>query len=87
MDFNSEQFKAQREHFESMFKQEGNVYSSIKKTIEEQFETVPTQGKFTKLALLTILEDVAVEYIADNSVVVLEEKDFLNGFKAKVSQQ
>lgn len=64
-------------NFMRMFKQEGNVYETIKQSIEEDYKHNTIPDDMSKLVLLNILKDALVDYLVED-IKLLNEDEYLN---------
>lgn len=75
--YNSKQFKELYDNFMSMFNNEGyTVYESIKESIEQDYEHSSINSNLSKHVIISVLNDVIVDYIIMHEKV-LDEQEFL----------
>lgn len=78
--FYSKNFKEVYNKFLSMFQQEGDVYESILETIQEDFESGTIPDNIQKKAIVSILDEAAVEYYFKEHITIFTEKQYLDEF-------
>lgn len=60
--YKSKQFKELFITFQGMFKEEGDVYQSIKDSVENDYDHSSIPSDISKKVVLTVLKDAAVDY-------------------------
>lgn len=72
--YHSEKFRDLFNTFKRMFQEEGDIYESTKKGIEEDIDHSMISSTFEKKIVLNILKDAAIDYYKSNINIISEEE-------------
>lgn len=75
--YKSKQFLALFNRFSKMFNTEGDVYLSIKTSVEEDYEHDLIPSNIEKKVVLTILKDAAIDFYKKD-IDILSEEEYIN---------
>lgn len=79
-EYNSKKFKSLYDTFKSLFDNEGDVYETTKKSVEEDYQHGMIPTDIEKKIVLKILKDAAIDFYKSD-VKILKEDEYLKTMK------